>query len=433
MSAPYVTGGAALVQQAFPYMNSKQIGDVLLSTANSNINIDHPFCVTDSFEERKDDKGNKIYDDNGYPVLDFYAKLFYIDGRSKSSKEQVKNDLLTFVRRIKDDGDDGDLDAYIIEGSINQGNISVYYQTPMQEFVGQGILDVGKAVSGPGALNARRLEKDNISDKYLTDGHKTAMYEIDTKGYNSVWSNDIKEILVGKLADDSIEKDLRERYNYYNVNWISNDKADKWAKAITKAYVDEFNDRVDKSGLEGLHVGLLKSGKGILKLEGNNTYKGATVVTDGAIAVNGSVAGDAYSEKDGIIMGKGKINGTLYNNNIAIAGDGGEGNLSMGALESKGLLVSSVENGENSKFIVDGKANIDGSTLVVEGLNPGESYTILTADSITGELANGKENTEGLSGFLKEYAKIENNEIKYVYDFRPNFEGVSPRQAKAFD
>ena len=164
------------------------------------------------------------------------------------------------------------------------------------------------------------------------------MYGIDTKGYDSVWSNDIKEILAGKLSNDSIEKDLRERYNYYNVNWISNDKADKWAKAITKAYVDEFNDRVDKSGLEGLHVGLLKSGKGILKLEGNNTYKGATVVTDGAIAVNGSVAGDAYSEKEGIIMGNGKINGILYNNNIAIAGDNGEGNLTMAVLKVKESL-----------------------------------------------------------------------------------------------
>ncbi len=183
----------------------------------------------------------------------------------------------------------------------------------------------------------------------------------------------------------------------------------------------------------GLHVGLLKSGKGVLKLNGNNTYQGPTVVTDGAIAINGSVAGDAYSENDGIIMGKGRINGTLYNNNIAIAGDSGEGNLNMVALESKGLLASTVNNGENSKFIVDGNANIDDSTVVVEGLMPGECCTILSAGSITGELANGKENTEGTSGFLKEYAKIENNEVKYVYDFSPNFEGVSQKQAKAFN
>ncbi len=426
MAAPFVTGGAALVEQAFPYLNSKQIGDVLLSTANSNIKTEYPFSVTNTLSI----KGN---DDDGNPVYNFCVRLFYTDGRSESSEEQILDDLNTFAKIIINDDFYGNYAVKVISRAISLGNIRVYYQTPIQEFVGQGILDVGKAVSGPGALNARRLEKENISEKYLTDGQKTLMYEIDTKGYDSVWSNDIKEILVGKLSNDSIEEDLRQRYNYYNINWISNNNADRWEKLFTEAYVEQYNKDVDENGLEGLHVGLLKSGKGILKLEGNNTYKGATVVTDGAIAVNGSVAGDAYSENEGIITGKGKINGTLYNNNIAIAGDGGEGNLSMGALESKGLLASTVNNGENSKFIVEGNADVDGSTVVVEGLTPGESCTILTAGSISGELANSKENTEGTSGFLKEYAKIENNEVKYVYDFSPNFECVSPKQAKAFD
>ncbi|MBQ2593854.1 MAG: S8 family serine peptidase, partial [Candidatus Riflebacteria bacterium] len=249
MSAPYVTGGAALVQQAFPYLNSKQIGDVLLSTANSNIKTENSFCLTCySFLVG--------YNDDLTPKYDYSIKIFYFDGKIDRSDGQIKNDILSFLSDIQNEGNTGKKIISRIEGALNKNWIEVYYQTPIQEFVGQGILDVGKAVSGPGALNARRLEKENISDKYLTDGQNTVMYEIDTKGYDSVWSNDIKEILVGKLADDSIEEDLRERYNYYNVNWLSNDKADKWAKTLTKAYVEEFNNRVDKSGLEGLHVGL---------------------------------------------------------------------------------------------------------------------------------------------------------------------------------
>ena len=291
LAAPCVTGCAALVQQAFPYLNSKQIADVLLSTANNNINTEYPFTVTN--HRHVDEYGN--YTDN------YTANIYYLDGRTESSDEQVKNDIITYIKALKEEGDKGKDNANNLEKSVNNGLIKVFYQTPIQEFVGQGILDAGKAVSGPGALNARRLEKDNISSKYLTDGQKTAMYEIDTKGYDSVWSNDIKEIKVGKLANNNTEEDLKERYNYYNVNWLSNDKADKWAKTLTKAYVEEFNERVDKNGLEGLHVGLIKSGKGILKLEGNNTYKGATVVTDGTIAVNGSVAGDAYSEKKALL------------------------------------------------------------------------------------------------------------------------------------
>jgi autotransporter-associated beta strand protein len=433
MAAPFVTGGAALVQQAFPYMNSKQIGDVLLSTANFNINITHPFNVIASWEYRYDENNNPIIDDEGYSLTNSYAKIFYLDERTQITKEEIERDLKSYCLSIINDNIEGGSCAYTIFEAIQQGNISVYYQTPIQEFVGQGVLDVGKAVSGPGALNARRLEKANVSSKYLTDGQNTVMYDIDTKGYDSCWDNDIKEIRVGKLADNNTEEDLKERYNYYNLNWISNEDANNWQKATTKYYVEEFNDRVDKSGLEGLHVGLLKSGKGVLKLNGNNTYQGPTVVTDGSIAINGSVAGDAYSENDGIIMGKGKINGTLYNNNIAIAGDNGVGNLTMGGLESKGKLVSVLNNGDNTKFVVDGKAKIDGSTVVVAGLLPGESCTVLKADSITGELANSQGNTAGTTAFLKEYAKIENNEVKYVYDLNPNFAGVTAKQAKAFD
>ena len=105
---------------------------------------------------------------------------------------------------------------------------------------------------GPGALNARRLEKENISDKYLTDGQKTVMYDIDTKGYDTVWENDIKEIRVGKISEDTNEEDLLERYKYYDVNFISNENVNSWTKAMTKAYVERFNQSVEDSGLDGL-------------------------------------------------------------------------------------------------------------------------------------------------------------------------------------
>ena len=54
-ATPFVSGGAALVQQAFPYMNSKQIADVLLSTANNNINLEHQFAVTLRDDSEEDD------------------------------------------------------------------------------------------------------------------------------------------------------------------------------------------------------------------------------------------------------------------------------------------------------------------------------------------------------------------------------------------
>ena len=47
MAAPIVSGVGALVQQAFPYLSGKQIGDVLLSTANKNITNDTGYFITE--------------------------------------------------------------------------------------------------------------------------------------------------------------------------------------------------------------------------------------------------------------------------------------------------------------------------------------------------------------------------------------------------
>ena len=415
MATPFVTGAAALVEQAFPYMTPKQIGDVILSTANNNIHLEHPYTVLLTAED-EEKKGYK-----------YSASIFYFDDRTECDEEQIKNDIAAFGESLNGEGEQPEKYALYLNNQSQDGNINVYYQVPLQEAIGQGILDVGKAVCGPAALNARRLETENLSFKYQTDERPTVMYEIDTKGYDTTWSNDIKEIRVGKLANDSIEEDLRERYNYYNVNWLSNENANSWSKAMTQAYVDKFNQSVDEKGLEGLHVGLIKSGKGTLKLEGNNTYKGATVVTDGAIAVNGSVVGDAYSDDNGVITGKGTINGILYNNNKAIAGDEGKGNLTMNGLESKGTLTVVANNEGNTKFVVNGEANVDGSTIDVQGIALGESYTVLSAETINGEPANNKDNPIALSAFINEYATINNNEIKVVSELseEPNSDNIS--------
>jgi hypothetical protein len=44
--------------------------------------------------------------------------------------------------------------------------VQAYYYAGQQELVGQGVLDVSKAVRGPGALNARRLTKADLSTDY---------------------------------------------------------------------------------------------------------------------------------------------------------------------------------------------------------------------------------------------------------------------------
>ena len=56
MAAPFVTGTAGLVQEAFPYMSGKEIADTLLSTDNNNIVLNQGYFVT-----RQNDSGKINY------------------------------------------------------------------------------------------------------------------------------------------------------------------------------------------------------------------------------------------------------------------------------------------------------------------------------------------------------------------------------------
>lgn len=99
---------------------------------------------------------------------------------------------------------------------------------------------------------------------------------MDTQGYDSVWSNDIKEIRAGyiaadplgsgKAADsteaDSDVKDLHDRWLYYKTNWL--DKAPEDVKDdnryMVDRYITDFNKQIADTGLVGLHAGLINRG-----------------------------------------------------------------------------------------------------------------------------------------------------------------------------
>jgi autotransporter-associated beta strand protein len=373
MAAPYVTGASALVQQAFPYLNAKQLGDVLLSTANNKLTL------TD-YQVQMVAENNRVIGFNlmftGAPPeqpltqeeLKQLAKAAYKDYYLGSSGLYTKADW------------DARVDRYV--ASKGDRGVQAYYYTGLQELVGQGVLDVSKAVRGPGALNARRLTKDNISADYTVAGTKTsqALYPMDTAGYNSCWSNAIKEIKAGLMAPDSSEADLRARWLYYDTNWISNAQANAGMRTVTSDYVNYFNKGVTDSGLQGLSVGLYKTGAGILRLTGANTYQGSSIAAGGILAVDGSVAGDAYSTGSGILAGTGTIGGDVYNKGTLQPGSYAVNSVSdtnpafslgtltvQGNLNSTGTVQVAVQGTTNSKLEVKGKSNLTGSSLSLAG------------------------------------------------------------------
>jgi fibronectin-binding autotransporter adhesin len=84
--------------------------------------------------------------------------------------------------------------------------------------------------------------------------------------------------------------------------------------------------------------GLTKLGTGVLTLSGANTYTGLTVVSNGALVVNGSIAGPANVKAGGGLGGNGTVIGTL----TVEAGGGVSAGAGIGALT---LNASPVLNG----------------------------------------------------------------------------------------
>ena len=428
MAAPIVTGVGALVQQAFPYLSGKQIGDVLLSTANSNITNSSGYFMTSQYG--KDDKGEAYA----------YVNVYYM-GPGVKNDEEIKDDVLNYYENNPESGSwityfDAIYDTFYsvsgnkwwLENALNKKNgaileVNAYYNVPLDVIFGQGIVDAGKAVNGLGAINVRRLDKSDISEIYTIAGSKDktaqALYKVDTQGYNSIWSNDISEIRAGYIAenplgDDSDIKDLHDRWVFYTTNSFDDNPVDSenynW---MVKHYMDQYNQQVAASGLAGLHAGLYKTGDGILALTGNNTYKGASIAAGGTLQIDGSVAGDAYSEGAGTIAGSGIINGSLYNNGAVEAGSWGavtdkDGNALKltvnGEFEGNGGIAVNTDGTNYAQIYVKGNADVSGMSLKADNFAaPDLQGTILTS---TNEIT-GTENLNGsFSGMLNGEVKV---------------------------
>lgn len=248
MAAPMVTGVGALVQQAFPYLSAKQLGDVLLSTANNNITNKYGYFVTtkensDGFELNVLYMDAKNLDNDGLKAL-----LEYFKNNKETSATWLFGDCWEYY--FGDNGIITDTDELknLLESNKFFKGVNTYYNVPLDVIFGQGIVDAGKAVNGLGAINVRRLDKSDISSKYTVQGNleKQALYTVDTQGYNSTWSNNIGEIRAGYIDENPLDNpfetddttgnydekseefagltDLHDRWVFYTTNSFDNNE-----------------------------------------------------------------------------------------------------------------------------------------------------------------------------------------------------------------
>lgn len=441
MAAPMVTGVGALVQQAFPYLNAKQIGDVLLSTANDNITNHDGYFMTSQYGTYE----------NGEKYA--YVNVYYM-GSDVKTDGQIKKNVLEYYENNPESGsqivyfdvnDDkfygvyGDKDW--LENALNKENgaileVNAYYHVPLDVIFGQGIVDAGKAVNGLGAINVRRLDNSDISSDYTVQGNKEnqALYTVNTQWYNSVWSNDIGEIRAGYIAANPLDKDdttgsydetsnefagltdLHDRWVFYTTNnFDDNEKNSPDYNWMVKHYMEQYNQQVAASGLAGLHAGLYKTGEGILALTGKNTYKGASIAAGGTLQIDGSVAGDAYSKGTGTIAGSGMVNGSLYNNGAVEAG-------SWGAVSDKdGIITLEVGGDFNGNGVIS--VNTDGKQYGIINVE-GEAYVsnmslkagTFAAPEIEGVILSSDNEIQGAESLNGSFSGMLNGEVKVNED-----------------
>lgn len=466
ISAPMVTGVGALVQQVFPYLSGKQIGDVLLSTANNDIETEKDYFVTIQMDDYN--RSFNVYFTGEAPSVNDKWEIiyeYYNEHKDVFLEYFCNNDKTVFDYFFGSTTNIEQFKASCIYYILGSDNIVFYQNVPLDVVFGQGIVDAGKAVNGLGAINVRRLNKSDISSKYTVQGNleKQALYKVDTQGYNSTWSNDISEIRAGYIAENPLtgkssvgentgnsgydensndfnEKfagltDLHDRWVFYTTNSFD-ESGENW---MTKYYMDQYNQQVAASGLAGLHAGLYKTGEGILALTGKNTYKGASIAAGGTLQIDGSVAGDAYSEGAGTIAGSGTINGDLYNNGAVEAGSWGavtdeKGNVQTlnvgGDFSGSGVISVNTDGTNYAQIAVTGDADVSGMSLkAVTFAAPDLQGTILTyTNEITGtEKLNGS-----FSGMLNGEVSEENNTLILTTSVSNNA-GIDSARFNAFN
>ncbi|WP_346744889.1 S8 family serine peptidase [uncultured Turicimonas sp.] len=286
MAAPQVSGAAALVAQAFPWMTGKQLADTLLTTANSNIEC--PDILVG-------------FDNSVASVL-----VFYYFSNDRPSQEQLiqaitktyqadpaawptysLNTLIDlFVKdHYEKDGTEKFDDKYVRLVKVTK-----------EEVFGQGMLDVGKAVNGIARLDVNRMKAEDIRSYAEFGNEKFAFERFNTQGKTAFFNNDISESL------------WNDKYHH-----------------------EEYKEGVYRAAttFTGLKPGLIKEGSGVLVLTGTNTYSAPTVVEGGVLDISKRADGSGGTlvhssilvQNEGALLGNGTVNNKVINHGTFIPGD----------------------------------------------------------------------------------------------------------------
>ena len=172
------------------------------------------------------------------------------------------------------------------------------------------------------------------------------------------------------------------------------------------------------------------SGAESIKLHVNDgmmKFSGAAEVLSVEVGLGAKLFGGNFTlnnvgESTGIFINHGTIGASSPDTNLIINGD----------LISDGVLKK-ISGGTAGSIIVNGNANVEGSTVTTDSLLPNETATVLIADSITGNIKNNEDNPVPISAMLSATGEVVGNTLTVTTHEADNSVTLSSKETKTFD
>ena len=156
---------------------------------------------------------------------------------------------------------------------------------------------------------------------------------------------------------------------------------------------------------------------GVDVMRGAKLYGGTFTLHD----MSADIANEFTDATTGKFINHGTIAAGSPNTNLVINGD----------LISDGV-IQKVSGGTAGSIVVNGNANVEGSTVTTDSLLPNQTETVLIADSITGNIKNPVGNPVKISGMLEATGAIVDNTLTVTTYESNQTENLEPEEKETF-
>ncbi len=345
VAAPIVAGAAALVQEKFSFLTGKEIGDVLLTTANNDFSDFSAYAIQAVADEKDEKKIN-------------YRLIYFEDNTAGENNAKITKEEL--LEQLGATCDEAGTTCKI--GTTEYTFNSMKYEAAY----GAGILDVAKAIKGLGALDGSRMD--------------SAIYTLEIpEKFDVVFSNDISQRNETTTTGDKLGFEKKGE-GTLTLSGANTYKGDTIVTAGTLKLTGS------------LTAGAAAQNSGILVIEGA-TIEGA-VSNEASVEFNGGTIKGAFSNNSSAKMANGTLTGALNNTSeFEMTGGSLTGNVeNNGAFTMKGGAFTPAE---SAAFANKGSFNYYSGNIGSNIANDGgtfNNYGTLETVAVSGGTLN---NTEG--------------------------------------